>query len=71
MQDKSEDVAKQLHRRKTRRSTLREEHPLDIPKGDRSYLTDSGRRTPGTRRHVIGHRGSSRTRRASGDPAGS
>ena len=64
-------LAKKLHRRKTRRSALREEHPLDIPKGDRSYLTDSGRRTPGTRRHVAGHRGSSRTRRALGDQAGS
>ena len=47
-----------------------EEHPLDVPEKDRSYLPDSGR-TPRTRRRVTGHRGSSTTRRASGDPAGS
>ena len=45
-----------LHSKKTRRSTLREEHPSGAPRGDRSHLPDSGRRTPGTRR-------------ASGDPA--
>lgn len=64
-------LAEKLHSRKTRRSTLREELPLDVPKGDRSYLQDSGTRTPRTRRRVMRHRGSSRTRRASGDPTGS
>jgi len=63
--------AEQLHSRKTRRSILREEHPPDAPTGDRSYLPDPGRRAPGMRRRMTGHQGSSRTRRASGDPAGS
>ena len=69
VQDKSEDVS-------NRTTTLQEHQEVNskgrafVPKGDRSYLSDSGR-IPRTRRRVTGHRGSSRTSRASGDPAGS
>ena len=40
------------------RKTRREERQSDVPRGDRSYLPDSGRRIPKTMRRVTEHRGS-------------
>ena len=63
VQDKSEDVSTRTNtQQENQEGNTKGRAAVTCPEGDRTYHVDSGR-TPRTRRRMIGHRGSSRTRR--------